>query len=610
VTETITKKHVLGNLKRGLTLRFGMLLFLFVVLLVTSYIVTRSAIAAKKFDSVLLNIVGRQRMVMERYAHSIDQVLNAQSRQDTENAVEQLDLAEGAVALFERTHRAFSNGGSTLLTIGEKETIEIPRVETPIIREHLLHVRDEWKELKRCASLALQSEIGAIEGDRFAHLLQIQTSDAVRQMDHVVALLQKESEARLDRVKTYQSLMTGSGIFLFMVILAFVHSRIVVPLDESARALVLTKVRAEAIGERHRAITENTRDAIITTDKANSIRSWNPSAATLFGYSAHEAIGKNMLNLIVPQRSRALMREGMGALDRNGQVEMVGGTRELSVMRKDGTVFPSEFSVTSYKEGQVTISMAVIRDITERKQAEDLSRERQAELAHLARLSTMGEIATGLAHELNQPLCAIVNHVQACLERIQAGQTASDELLDDMTYSAEQAVRAGEIIDRLRHFVSPKRQQVTVAVNDLVHEVADLMRPELSQCGVELHLDLDKALPSLETDAVQVQQVMVNLIKNGIEAMTEAGTDRRYITIRTSMNREGQIECAVRDTGPGLCEGGPDRVFEAFFSTKSNGMGMGLPISRRIIESHGGRLWATSNGARGATFSIHVADHI
>lgn len=254
-------------------------------------------------------------------------------------------------------------------------------------------------------------------------------------------------------------------------------------------------------------------------------------------------------------------------------------------------------------EGNARGFIEVVEDVTERRRCEAQARNRQAELAHMGRLATLGEMAAGLAHELNQPLSAIVNYVQACVERLDAGVVGTDELRGDMEQAAHQAVRAGEIIERLRHFVGrPKPQRTTVNVNTLVREVVDLMEPELRHRGVQTHLRLDDSMPPLEADGIQIQQVLVNLIRNGQEAMASERVDKRHLTITTSSNGASHPACTVEDTGPGIPDGADDRVFDPFFTTKRGGMGVGLSISRRIIESHGGRLWASSRGRRGATF--------
>ncbi|MFQ5494628.1 MAG: ATP-binding protein, partial [Phycisphaerae bacterium] len=275
---------------------------------------------------------------------------------------------------------------------------------------------------------------------------------------------------------------------------------------------------------------------------------------------------------------------------------------ETEGVRDDGTPFTVRIRALPVCEpdGEATGFIEVVEDITERKRIESQARERQAELAHVARLGTIGEMAAGLAHEINQPLASIVNYLEATLEGLQRGSSDAAAMREDIRQAAEQAVRAGEIIQRLRSFVGqPRPKRTNVDMNELVGEVVELTMSDVRNLGVATHLELASSLPSVDVDAIQIQQVLVNLIRNGIEAMAGAGTGQ--LIIRTSAQDEEAVELSVVDSGPGLRGNAADRVFEAFYSTKTDGMGLGLSISRRIIEAHGGRLWATSTNG-GATF--------
>ena len=253
--------------------------------------------------------------------------------------------------------------------------------------------------------------------------------------------------------------------------------------------------------------------------------------------------------------------------------------------------------------GEVVQIIELGRDITARVRAEEGVRQHQAELAHVARLGTMGEMATGLAHELNQPLAAIVNYIQACLERIRAGVGDSDDLLIDMERAAAQAERAGEMIEHIRDFVrkgEPRR--TSVDLNSLVRLAAELIDSELRHAGVRVCLDLAEEIPIVKAQDIQIEQVIVNLMRNSLEAMNENEAGTRQLTIHTSRAESDAVELTIRDTGRGLPDETLDRVFDPFFSTKPDGMGMGLSICRTIVEAHGGHLWATSDSDRGATF--------
>jgi PAS domain S-box-containing protein len=241
--------------------------------------------------------------------------------------------------------------------------------------------------------------------------------------------------------------------------------------------------------------------------------------------------------------------------------------------------------------------------IIEKSRAEARSWKQLAELAHVSRLATMGELASGLAHELNQPLCAIVNYAGACLELINAKQNGT-ELHLAMEEVAKQAERAGEVIRRLREFVRRREpHRAAVDMNKIVREVVGLTKAEIRQHEVDVKLQLAKRLPFVHADQIQIQQVIVNLVRNAIDAMTDTAAREKRLWMST--RRSGDfIELAVSDSGHGIDEQTREQVFESFFTTKSHGMGMGLSISRSIVEMHDGRIWVTPNDSCGTTFSF------
>jgi len=245
----------------------------------------------------------------------------------------------------------------------------------------------------------------------------------------------------------------------------------------------------------------------------------------------------------------------------------------------------------------------VVRDITDRKRAEEEAQRHLAELAHVARLGTMGEMASALSHELSQPLEAIAAYTQGCVRRLRSAQCDPHETVDAMEQVNKQAQRAGQIIRRLRSFVrrsEPHRS--TVDINELVREAVALDETDFRQADTFLRFELTQDLPLLQADPIEIEQVVLNLLRNGIEAMSTIEPSRRRLTLRTSWLGDEQIEVAVADTGDGLPPTLQDRVFEPFVTTKPGGMGMGLSISRSIVELHGGRLWATPNPEGGTTF--------
>jgi C4-dicarboxylate-specific signal transduction histidine kinase len=240
----------------------------------------------------------------------------------------------------------------------------------------------------------------------------------------------------------------------------------------------------------------------------------------------------------------------------------------------------------------------------EKRQTEDQLQERLAQLAHVSRLTTMGELVSELAHELNQPLYAIANFSEACLNVARnSSPQQTQELIPWLEQICEQSHRAGEIIKRIYGFVRKTPAQARpVNMNALVHDCAALLQMSLRHQGVALRLELAKELPQVTVDPVQIQQVLVNLMNNAIDAMAHLPRDERQLTVRSQRPGNTEIRVSVTDRGGGAADENLERLFEAFFTTKAEGMGMGLSISRSIVEAHDGRLWAERNPDRGLTF--------
>ena len=243
------------------------------------------------------------------------------------------------------------------------------------------------------------------------------------------------------------------------------------------------------------------------------------------------------------------------------------------------------------------------REITERKRAEEKAQKRQAELFHMSRLNTIGEMATGLAHELNQPLCAVMNYANACLHAVRGGNANTDKLIENMEAVTKQTKRAGEIVNSIKDFVRKREpHQSTVDINELVKEMSEFIHVDIRQNKVNLNLTLAKELPPLLADPIQIEQVLLNLVLNGIEAMADVEMEKRQLTIQTQMGDDHCVEVAVSDTGKAVSAENLEKIFDSFFTTKPDGLGIGLSISRSIIDAHKGKLWAKANPDCGMTF--------
>jgi signal transduction histidine kinase len=249
------------------------------------------------------------------------------------------------------------------------------------------------------------------------------------------------------------------------------------------------------------------------------------------------------------------------------------------------------------------VRLHIATDITERKLAEEISRQQQEKLQMTARLITVGEMASTLAHEINQPLAAIANYNRGSVRRLRSGVWDATELIEAMEKSGEQAERAGRIIQRVREFVRKREPNVASCdVNEVITGVVRMIEIEAEKNTTKVKLALAPALPPVRADKVMIEQIILNLVKNAIEAMQDTAHESRELTIRTSPGASGAIEIEVADSGRGLSPQLEENLFTPFFTTKPEGMGMGLHICRSIIELHDGRLWANRNSAGGSTF--------
>jgi C4-dicarboxylate-specific signal transduction histidine kinase len=262
---------------------------------------------------------------------------------------------------------------------------------------------------------------------------------------------------------------------------------------------------------------------------------------------------------------------------------------------------------------RVEAALVIIRDLTEHMLASEALREAQMELAHVNRVTTMGQLTASIAHEVNQPLAAVVANAEACLRWLRRGTPDVDAACRSVEWIIDDGNRASEVIRRVRALAKKTDiEKVPLDVNDVVRETIPLVQSELISHQVSLRMELAPALPMILGDRVQLQQVMINLVMNGIEAM-QSVTDRpRELVIRSGLNETHRVLVSVTDCGVGISVEDVDRLFNPFFTTKSSGMGMGLSICRSIMETHGGRLWATANMPHGATFQFTLpvdADH-
>ncbi len=358
--------------------------------------------------------------------------------------------------------------------------------------------------------------------------------------------------------------------------------------------------RAAATNAHLQSILDTIPDAVVVIDRAGLMTSFSPAAERLFGWTAAEAIGQNV-NLLMPSPYR---QAHDGYLDRyaaTGEKRIIGVGRVVVGERKDGSTFPMELAVGETR-GPRPFYTGFIRDLTDRQQTETRLQELQNELVHVSRLTAMGEMASTLAHELNQPLSAIANLLTGSRRLIDRGREADQaKVRDAIDRAAAQALRAGDVIHRMRDFVRRgASEREPESLSKLVEEASALALIGEKERQVDVRLSMDPAADPVFADRVQIQQVLLNLIRNGIDAMQDGA--RRELVISSDLTEEGWARVSVADTGGGIADGVREKLFQPFMTTKPQGMGVGLSISRSIIEAHGGRIWAEPNPRGGTIF--------
>ncbi len=353
---------------------------------------------------------------------------------------------------------------------------------------------------------------------------------------------------------------------------------------------------------RRMAALDTTGDGIVTIDEQGWIASINVSVEKMFGYTWSELMGKNV-SLLMPQPYKKNHDAYLKNYLRTGEKHVMGANREVVGLRKDGTQFPIELSIGEFQTARGRFFIGIIRDISQRKRIEELAHSRQKELHHASRLSLIGEMASGLAHEINQPLGAICSYADACKRLMRLGDRP--ELVHTIDKVAQQAERAGEIVRRIRRFVrkdEPRRSQVNV--NSVLRETVGFIEADLHVYNVQMKLELSDQVTPITMDTIQLQQVALNLVRNALDSILVSGSDRQEIVIQTRMDQHDDVIISVSDTGTGMTGEVLLHLFDPFFTTKSDGMGLGLSISQSIVQSYDGKMWTEPNDDQGVTFYV------
>jgi two-component system sensor kinase FixL len=368
--------------------------------------------------------------------------------------------------------------------------------------------------------------------------------------------------------------------------------------DASAVRNVVEELRA---GEAHlKSILDTVPDAMIVIDERGIMQSFSTAAERQFGWAQHDVIGRNV-SMLMPEPYRTAHDHYLQRYLSTGERRIIGIGRVVVGERKDGSTFPMELAVGEMISGEQRFFTGFVRDLTERQAAERRLQDLQGELVHVSRLSALGEMASALAHELNQPLTAATNFMKGCLVLAKRDPIDRERLQDMISQGADQALRAGQIIRRLRDFVAKGEADRRLGHLPMVLEEAGaLAMVGAKERSVRLRFEIDPGVDLVLADKVQIQQVALNLIRNAVEAME--GCPRRELVVGARAIGQDMVEVWVSDTGAGITPEVAEQLFQPFMTTKAHGMGIGLSISRTIIEAHGGRIWVEPNPGGGAVF--------
>jgi two-component system sensor kinase FixL len=344
-------------------------------------------------------------------------------------------------------------------------------------------------------------------------------------------------------------------------------------------------------------------DGIMVINENAIVQVYSPACERLFGYRPEEVLGHNV-DMLMPEPYHSQHDSYLARYKDTGTPHIIGIGREVVGRRKDGSTFPMYLSVGEGKLKDHRIFVGIVSDISETRARDKRIQELQGELLHVTRMTAMGEMTSALAHELNQPLTALLNYTSAARHMVGGFGEPGAKLLDVLNRAIDQAERAGLIIRRLRNFIEKREpNRAEENINKVVEDSVELGLAGMRDTGIKLQLRLQRVTPAVLIDKVQIQQILINLIRNAIEAME--GADKRELTITTRANAT-EVEIEVADTGTGLPHEVVSRLFHPFVTTKDQGMGMGLSICRTIAEAHGGKLWLDSNTDKGAAFVLQL----
>jgi len=343
-------------------------------------------------------------------------------------------------------------------------------------------------------------------------------------------------------------------------------------------------------------------DAIIVIDQDGQIEIFNKAAEEIFGHAESEILGKNVSSLM-PEPDRSAHDQYIKNYHTSRNPRIIGIGREIVGLHKNGKKFPAHLSVGEVAGTDTTRFIGIIRDMSENHRLEHEVREMQSELTHATRLSELGEMAAGIAHEINQPLTAISTYANACHRMLMNEQIDAEEMLNTLHLITDQAQRAGEVVRRLRAFTKKRLgQRQLLEINEIIDSTIRLVESDIRARNFRLDKRLASKLPKVFADNVQIQQVILNLIRNAMDAMENVPSGENVVTIESNSDDDNHVRVSISDRGIGLTEEIAEKIFDSFFTTRDTGTGLGLSISRSIITAHGGVIDYSPNQEGGVSF--------
>jgi two-component system, LuxR family, sensor kinase FixL len=510
----------------------------------------------------------------------------------------------GYLLTGERTYRdSYDRSQAEIpkLLAAAREAVSDDPVQVQRLDELRTNIEARLTEFKQSVELgpARVNEALAILRTARSRQLTTQIEEKLGQFRQAELTLLADRQQRVNRDTIAATLI--AAVMAVLAILSAAMGAFFLRNQHSARELRVANEQL-AISHAHlRSVLETVPDAMVVIDERGTIQSFSATAERLFGFTAGEVQGRNV-SMLMPGPYRREHDTYLAGYLATGERKIIGVGRVVVGQRKDGTTFPMELSVGEVAlEGERQFT-GFVRDLTQRREGERLLHEVQSELLHISRLSTMGEMASALAHELNQPLSAIANYLQGSKRLLQnSADDRAPVVMAAMDKAAEQAVRAGQVIRRLRDFVARGETEKRIeSLKKLVEEASALALVAAKDYLVRVDLRLDPSIDLVLVDKVQIQQVLLNLLRNGLEAMQ--ASERRELRVSTRPVEDNMVAVDVADTGCGISPDVASRLFQPFVTTKQQGMGVGLSISRTIIESHGGQITVEPNPGGGTIF--------